>query len=93
MDYESEDVILTPFASDEIIYVTRPVFYLRHSHDISVTSFGIKIHLLAAKCQFSHSSSRTAEYEVHHGTVLRLYQTFIRVFNATCSKIFCHTVR
>ena len=93
MDNEREDILFTPFASHEIIYVTRPILNLRHSFYMSVAILSIKINLLSAKCEFSHTVCRTTEYEVHHSAVLRRFKPGIRVFDATCCKIFCHTVR
>ena len=92
---KGNNVLLTRLASDEILNVRSPLFYLRHTLDciILLVVTRLEDHLLLTEGKLTHLPLRATEDEVSHRTEAWLCQPIVLVLDATSHQVLCHQCR
>src|SRR5574344_2163786 len=93
MHIESNDVILTIFIGNELIHVFSPLLNIFCTHNITIVRTNIIIHLLVTESNLTHTVTTSSQDDIHSGSVVWLFPTFIRILYATSDQVLLHSLR
>ena len=88
---ERDNVLLAILATDEVVDVHRPLFYLRLPVDglVFLVVTRLDDHWLLTEGQLRHTVMRSREHKVTYGAVAWLCEVGIRVFDASSCQVLC----
>src|SRR5574344_640760 len=90
MHIESDDVFLTIFVGYETVHILRPSLNVLSPHHVTVIRTDVIIHLLVTERNLTHTVTATAKDDIHHGSIIRFLQPFIRILYTTSCQVLFH---